>query len=97
MVFEKSIKVGDGGKLTLNTNTCLVRETNLVSTAVAYEDSVLSHLTSILESDQHSVVISSAKYVYELSDHATRSVFHVPFFTGFCAKLLPILYRRYRC
>lgn len=59
MVFEKSIKVGDVGKLTLNTG--LIKEHNLVSTAVAYEDSVLSHLTKILQSDQHNVVISSAK------------------------------------
>ena len=59
MVFERSIKVGDVGKLTLNTG--LMRGNNLVTTAAAYEDSVLSHLTKILQSDQHTVVISSAK------------------------------------
>ncbi|XP_036401222.1 diacylglycerol kinase eta-like isoform X1 [Megalops cyprinoides] len=31
----------------------------------AYEDSVAAHLTKILNSDQHSVVISSAKVLYE--------------------------------
>ncbi len=59
MVFEKNIKVGDVGELTLN--PAFIKENNLVSTAAAYEDSVLSYLTKILQSDQHSVVISSAK------------------------------------
>lgn len=59
MVFERSIKVGDVGKLTLNTG--LIQGNNLVTTATAYEDSVLSHLTKILQSDQHTVVLSSAK------------------------------------
>ncbi|XP_065210954.1 diacylglycerol kinase eta-like isoform X2 [Planococcus citri] len=63
MVFERSIKVGDGGKLTLNTG--LMEGSNLVTTAAAYEDSVLSHLTKILQSDQHTVVISSAKILCE--------------------------------
>lgn len=59
MVFERSIKVGDVGNLTLNVG--LVKTDNLVSTAAAYEDSVLSHLTKILQSDKHNIVISSAK------------------------------------
>lgn len=59
MVFERSIKVGDGGKITLNTG--LMEGNSLFTTAAAYEDSVLSHLTKILQSDQHTVVISSAK------------------------------------
>lgn len=33
-----------------------------VQQILTYEDSVAAHLTKILTSDQHSVVISSAKY-----------------------------------
>lgn len=59
MVFERSLKVGDDGKLTLNTG--LPEESNLASTAAAYEDSVLSHLSNILQSNQHNVIIESVK------------------------------------
>lgn len=58
-MFERSLKVGDDGKLTLNTG--LAEESNLASTAAAYEDSVLSHLTNILQSNQHNVIIESVK------------------------------------
>ncbi len=37
---------------------------NQVQQILTYEDSVAAHLSKILTSDQHSVVISSAKYVW---------------------------------
>lgn len=41
------------------TRCCLIQ----VQQILTYEDSVAAHLSKILTSDQHSVVISSAKYV----------------------------------
>lgn len=59
MVFERSLNMGDGGKLTLNSG--LVEESNLASTFAAYENSVSSQLTNILQSDQHTIVVESIK------------------------------------
>lgn len=59
MVFERSLKVGDDGKLIMNSD--LSDGSNLASTAAAYEDSVLSQLTNILQSNQHTVVIESVE------------------------------------
>ena len=37
-----------------------------VTTTIAeYEDSVMSHLAKIIQSDQHSVVINSARFVLD--------------------------------
>jgi hypothetical protein len=53
MTFERSITIP----------TRKLSHTEPSFSIAAYEDSVVSHLTKILQSDQHSVVISSAKWV----------------------------------
>ncbi|KAK7582693.1 hypothetical protein V9T40_014138 [Parthenolecanium corni] len=71
MVFERSLNMGDGGKLTLNSG--LVEESNLASTFAAYENSVSSQLTNILQSDQHTIVVESIKILCEtIKDFITK-------------------------
>ncbi|CAG2063898.1 unnamed protein product, partial [Timema podura] len=54
MTFERSI-----------TMTRKLSHPDPAFSMAAYEDSVVSHLTTILQSDQHSVVIASAKVLCE--------------------------------
>ncbi|KAJ9585833.1 hypothetical protein L9F63_020535, partial [Diploptera punctata] len=64
MTFERSIAI-PGRKLS---------QTDPLFSMAAYEDSVVSHLTKILQSDQHSVVISSAKILCEtVKDFTVRA------------------------
>lgn len=57
MTFERSISMGSSTKLTLSGG--VTEET--VTSMAAYEDSVVAHLAKILQSDDHSDIIASAK------------------------------------
>lgn len=57
MTFERSISMGSTTKLTLSGG--MGGEGS--SSMAAYEDSVVTHLAKILQSDEHSVIIASAK------------------------------------
>lgn len=57
MTFERSISMGSSTKLTLSGGVTAETLTSMAT----YEDSVVTHLSKILESDDHSDVISSAK------------------------------------
>lgn len=63
MTFERSISMGSTAKLILSdgVRSSQMEDTLPLSAVTAYEDSVVSHLTKILQSDEHSVIISSAK------------------------------------
>lgn len=66
MTFERSISMGSSAKLTLSGGVAAERMSGDLlqpGTMAAYEDSVVTHLTKILQSDQHSIILSSAKYV----------------------------------
>uniref|UniRef100_A0AAX7UVB8 Diacylglycerol kinase n=1 Tax=Astatotilapia calliptera TaxID=8154 RepID=A0AAX7UVB8_ASTCA len=49
---------------TTNKQTPIVKEEDCLDSPLQYADSVASHLAKILDSDKHSDVISSAKYVF---------------------------------
>ncbi|KAG8333312.1 hypothetical protein J6590_000439 [Homalodisca vitripennis] len=62
MTFERSIPMGSSTKLTLSSGL----EGEGVNSMAAYEDSVVAHLAKILQSDEHSIIISSAKSVLSI-------------------------------
>ncbi|XP_054270503.1 diacylglycerol kinase eta-like isoform X1 [Macrosteles quadrilineatus] len=70
MTFERSISMGSSTKLTLSGG--VTEET--VTSMAAYEDSVVAHLAKILQSDDHSDIIASAKVLCEtVKDFSLRA------------------------
>lgn len=61
MVYERSIDVGSGTKLTMNSG---VQEgISLESAISAYYSYIMSNLTVILQSNEHNTIVNTAKSV----------------------------------
>lgn len=62
MVYERSIDIGSGTKLTMNSG---VQESiNLESAISTYYNYIMSNLNIILESDKHEAIVNTAKLVH---------------------------------
>lgn len=62
MVYERSIDIGSGTKLTMNT-TGVQEDISLESAISTYYNYIMSNLTVILQSNDHNIVINTAKLV----------------------------------
>lgn len=61
MVYERSIDIGSGTKLTMNSG---VQDGICLESAIStYFNYIMSNLTIILQSDEHDTVINTAKSV----------------------------------
>uniref|UniRef100_A0A665UPC3 Diacylglycerol kinase n=1 Tax=Echeneis naucrates TaxID=173247 RepID=A0A665UPC3_ECHNA len=77
---------------TINKHTPTVKEDNGLDSPLQYADSVASHLAKILDSDNHSDVISSAKYVRTkkvTSQENTRGCFPPFLFYSLVIQVVP--------
>lgn len=61
MVYERSIDIGSGTKLTMNSG---VQEgISLESTISTYYSYIMSNLNVILQSNEHKIIVNTAKLV----------------------------------
>lgn len=62
MVYERSIDVGSGTKLTINSG---VQEGISLESAIStYYNYIMSNLNVILQSNEHKIIVNTAKLVY---------------------------------
>lgn len=62
MVYERSIDIGSGTKLTMNSG---VQEGITLESAIStYYNYIMSNLNIILQSNEHEIIINTAKLVY---------------------------------
>lgn len=61
MVYERSIDIGSGTKLTMNTG--VQEDISLESAISTYYNYIMSNLTVILQSSEHNIVVNTAKLV----------------------------------
>lgn len=68
MVYERSIDIGSGTKLTINSG---VQEGISLESAIStYYNYIMSNLNVILQSDEHKIIVNTAKFVYViLNEH----------------------------
>lgn len=64
MVYERSIDIGSGTKLTMNSG---VQEGSSLESAIStYYNYIMSNLNIILQTDEHEIIVNTAKLVYFL-------------------------------
>lgn len=64
MVYERSIDIGSGTKLTMNSG---VQEGISLESAIStYYNYIMSNLNIILQTDEHEIIVNTAKLVYSL-------------------------------
>lgn len=64
MVYERSIDIGSGTKLTMNSG---VQESISLESAIStYYNFIMSNLNVILQSREHETIVNTAKLVYLL-------------------------------
>jgi len=77
MVYERSIDIGSGTKLTMNSG---VQEGISLESAIStYYDYITSTLNIILQSNEHETIVNTAKLVYHFLIY-----YHFAFFNKFC-------------
>jgi len=64
MVYERSIDIGSGTKLTMNSG---VQEGISLESAIStYYNYIMTNLNIILQTDEHEIIVNTAKLVYFL-------------------------------
>jgi len=64
MVYERSIDIGSGTKLTMNSG---VQEGISLESAIStYYNYIMFNLNIILQTDEHEIIVNTAKLVYFL-------------------------------
>lgn len=62
MVYERSIEIDSGTKLTINSG--VQKGNNLESTISMYYNYIMSNLDIILQSNEHEAIVNTAKSVF---------------------------------
>lgn len=72
MVYERSIDIGSGTKLTINSG---VQEGISLESAIStYYNFIMSNLNVILQSSEHETIVSTAKLVFLLHVNIITSI-----------------------